>query len=106
MERPHTYCEYVRPVWPWQWVRWWVARWRDRRRGPLNDGQDYVGWSARVVDDTGRDGMALLGPPVGQVGTVTGSEVQCGELVHHIDFEGWVVTTPLKADGIELIRPS
>jgi hypothetical protein len=96
---PVRYAEYTPPFWPWQWVRWWLARRRNHR--PLNDGIDYVGWATRVVGD--HDPMGL--PPPGSTGLVTGSEIQCGELTHCIDFDGWQVWAPLPMSGIELIPP-
>lgn len=96
MGQPHRYCEYQRPFWPWEWVWVWAARRRNRR--PVADGRDYVGWSARLsASDMGR--------PAGSMGKIVGSRVQCGELVHTIDFDGWLVTTPLPSQAVELVSP-
>lgn len=90
-----SYATYRRPLWPWQWVRWWLLRWRSRR--PESDGRDYTGWSARLNDEDVR--------PAGSVGEVVESHVQCGQLVHTIDFDGWLVTTPLPWQGVDLLPP-
>jgi len=96
MGQQHRYCEYHRPFWPWEWVRVWAARRRNRR--PVADGRDYVGWSARLS-------VREMGRSAGSVGKVVGSRVQCGELVHTIDFDGWLVTTPLPSQVVELVSP-
>ena len=90
------YAEYRRPLWPWEWARWWLARRRDRQ--PVAEGRVYVGWSARLR-------VADSGYPAGSVGAVVGSRMQCGELVHEIDFDGWLVTTPLPSQRFTLISP-
>lgn len=95
-----SYAEYRRPVWPWQWVRWWVARQQDRRHPPdRSDGRDYTGWEVLVRVD--HDGLL----PAGTRGRVVSSDRQCGELAHRIEFPGWTVTTPLPWPGIELVAP-
>ncbi|MGH3942053.1 MAG: hypothetical protein ACRDTG_26210 [Pseudonocardiaceae bacterium] len=97
LSQQHRYCEYRRPLWPWEWARVWAARRRNRR--PVADGRDYVGWSARL---RARD----MSRPADSMGKIVGSRVQCGELVHTIDFDGWLVTTPLPWRYVELIPPA
>ncbi len=96
MGQGHRYCEYRRPVWPWEWGRW-LARRRDHQA--VSDGRDYVGWAARLhAGDWPR--------PAGTVGAVVDSRVQCGQLVHAIDFDGWWVSTPLPSRYFTLIPPA
>lgn len=69
---------------------------------PDNDGQDYVGCTARVIPG-GRQGL----PPAGTEGAVVESLTQCGELVHRVTWpDGGVLTTPLPVDGVELLTPA
>ncbi|MGQ0776989.1 MAG: hypothetical protein ACT4NY_21655 [Pseudonocardiales bacterium] len=69
-----------------------------RRRACTPFGRDYTGWTARLSEDDVR--------PTGAVGAVVESRVQCGQLVHTIDFDGWLVTTPLPWRGVELLPPA
>lgn len=90
------YCEYRRPFWPWEWVQMWAVQRRNRK--PRNDGRDYLGWSASLRE-------ADMGRPAGTVGKIVSSQVECRELVHTIDFGGWLVTTPLPSQHVALTPP-
>ena len=93
------YAEYQRPLWPWQWVRWWLHRARVRREPrDRSDGQLYVGWTARLTEPDGEY-------PAGSEGVVVGTDTQCGELAHTIQFDGWRLTVPLPWRGIDLVEP-
>lgn len=97
MGGPRRYCEYRRPLWPWEWIRWWVARWR--QVSDRSDGRVYVGWTARIT--RGEQGL----PPVSTEGRIVAADIQGGELAHRIEFPDHVLTAPLPWPGIELIEP-
>lgn len=97
MPRQGSYAPYSRGL----WAR--IRRWRHRNDIPADrsDGRDYTGWTARVS-------LSADPPiaPVGTLGVIRGSDRQCGELAHRIEFPNVVVTTPLPWPGIELIEPA
>lgn len=78
-----------------------------RRPAPLAEGEEIVGWEARV---SGNAGEHLPSP--GTVGTVVAAELRDGVLHHRIEFPGGVVVTvpvswPDQAwPGIDLLAPT
>lgn len=87
-----------RPRWQRMWSRL-TYRLHKPEQHDRSDGQNYVGWTARLTEPDGDY-------PAGSEGAVVGAAVQCGEFAHEIDFGDWHLTTPLPWPGIELVRPS
>lgn len=105
MRTLRRYAEWPVPWWRYAWVRA-TSAFRRRERWP-DDGVDYTGWSARLLQDVGRVLAA------GSEGRVLGFDQQRQGKFWRIEFPGaepdhWVdyMTTLPTPESVELIEPA